>query len=119
MSKKDWDSLLGFNGHWLFWSILWRIFVQEQPTSYETPHTKASEKTIFMQTNNINHQKAGITFFDFVLCKKSVNTYKAVTYSVIPDLQIVFNANESKACICVLGRYRCSSLHFANKQLTT
>lgn len=97
---------LSFNCSWLLCSILWKNLTGEQPSSCKRLCIKASEKTIFMQTNNFNHQKTGISFL-FVLCKKSVNTYRQSHTELFLIFKIILTPKSPKP-MCVLGRGCCS-----------
>lgn len=94
-------SLLSFNCSWLLCSILWNNPPGEQPSSCKRLCIQTSEKTIFMQTNNINNKKNPTHLFSFCPLQEKCKYIQAVRHRFIPDLQNYFNTNESKACMCV------------------
>lgn len=66
---------------------------------------KTKQKTIFMQTNSINHQKSRNHTQAFCPLQDKCKYTQADAHSFIPDLQNVLNANESEAYLCARGSY--------------
>lgn len=83
-----------------------------QVSSCKRPCIKASEKTIFMQTILII--KEASTSVLFVLCKKSVNTYRQSYADLFLMFKIILTPPSPKP-VCVLGRYYYSLLLSTNK----
>lgn len=111
-------SLLSFNCSWLLCSILWNNPPGEQPSSCKRLCIQTSEKTIFMQTNNINNNLKKIPRISFlsVLCKKSVNTYRQSHTDLFLIFKIILTPMSPKP-VCVLGRSQHSLLLSTNRAI--